>query len=86
MDKKMIVIQNSDGTSVEVELVTYLISDDKKRNYLVFSKGEKIGAEEDEVIYISKVVRDNSIVSISEITSNEEWNEVLSLLKNIANA
>jgi len=85
MDKKMITIENNDGTKLEVELITYLISDDKKDNYVVYSKGEKSGEEGDEVIYISKIINDNGTLIIDEITEDEEWNNVQSLLKKIAN-
>ena len=55
-EKEMVVIENNDGSTMEVELVTYLISEDQMNTYLVYSKGEKNGALEDEVIYISKIM------------------------------
>lgn len=84
--KEMIYIQNSDGSKEEVELVTYLISDDNMKSYLVYSKGEKTGVEEDEVIYISRVVYDGAIIKLQEIEDDTEWSEVQRLLKKIANA
>ncbi len=84
--KEMIYIQNVDGSKEEVELVTYLISDDNMKTYLVYSKGEKTGVEEDEVIYISRVVHDGDVVKIREIEDDTEWSEVQRLLKKIANA
>ncbi len=85
-NKKMVIIQNPDGTTNEVELVTYLIREDHTGSYLVYSKGEKTGEEDDEVIYISRIVVNGSILQLSEITDDNEWNEVQSLLKKIANA
>ena len=85
-ENEKIVIQNSDGTSMEAELITYLISDDKLRSYLVYSKGEKNGPEEDEVIYITKFVNDNGVYKIFGIANDDEWSEVQKLLKVIANA
>ena len=84
--KEMIYIQNSDGSKEEVELLTYLISDDNMKTYLVYSKGETTGVESDEVIYISKVVYSSDVVQLSEITDDTEWAEVQRLLKKIANA
>lgn len=84
--KEMIYIQNSDGSKEEVELVTYLISDDNMKSYLVYSKGEKTGVEEDEVIYISRVVYDGAVIKLREIEDDTEWLEVQRLLKKIANA
>ena len=85
-NKEMVIIENSDGTKMEVELVTYLISDDNLKRYLVYSKGEKNGAELDEVIYISKVVKSGDILQLEEIADDNEWAEVQRLLKKIANA
>lgn len=85
-EKEMVLIQNNDGTTMEVELVTYLISDDNQKTYLVYSKGEKTGADEDEVIYISRVLSQDNSLKLQEITDDNEWLEVQNLLKKIANA
>ena len=84
-EKEMVIIENSDGSTMEVELVTYLMSDDRINNYLVYSKGEKNGAEEDEVIYISKILQEGEVLKLAEITDDNEWLEVQKLLKKIAN-
>lgn len=84
-DKKKIIIQNGDGTNMEVELVTYLIRDDNEGAYLVYSKGEKT-TENDNIIYISKIIMSNDICHLSGISDNNEWGEVQELLKRIANA
>ena len=85
-DKEMITIKYSDNSTLDVELVTYLISEDKQNKYLVYSKGEKTGVDEDEIIYISKFIPENGILKISEITDDNEWLDVQKLLKRIANA
>lgn len=84
-EKEMVIIENSDGSTMEVELVTYLMSDDRINTYLVYSKGEKNGAEEDEVIYISKIIQEGEVLKLAEITDDNEWLEVQKLLKKIAN-
>ena len=86
MDRKMIVIENSDGTSLEVQLVTYLISEDQQTNYVVYSKGEMSGSEGDEIIYISKLARNGDSLYLEEIKDDTEWANVQILLKKIANA
>lgn len=85
-DKKMVLIENSDGTKIEAEFVTYLISKDKMKTYLVYSKGEKVGEKQDEVIYIAKLIKDGDIIKIDDIQDDAEWAEVQTLLKEIANA
>lgn len=84
--KEMILIQNSDGSTVEAELVTYLISEDNSKTYVVYSRGEKTGVESDEVIYISKVIQGGDVLKLQEIEDDNEWIEVQQLLKKIANA
>lgn len=84
-DKEMVVIEDSDGNKTEVELVTYLVSENHVNTYLVYSKGEKTEVESDEIIYISKIVQEGNIIKIQEIQDDIEWAEVLNLLKKIAN-
>lgn len=86
MDKKMVVIENSDGTTNEVELITYLYNEEQQLNYIVYSKGEMSGSEGDEVIYISRITRNGETLVIEEIEDDTEWSKVQSLLKKIANA
>ena len=85
-EKKMVVIKNSDDTTEEVELITYLISEDNMDTYMVYSKGEITGANQDEVIYISKITKDGNIYRLHGISDDNEWGQVQTLLKKIANA
>lgn len=86
MTNEMIKLVDLDGNENEVELITYLISDDNLSNYVVYSKGETQGAEQDRIIYISKIYREENKLKVSEIIDDNEWATVLQLLKNIANA
>ena len=85
-EKKNVMIKNGDGSSTEVEAITYLNREDHMGSYLVYSKGEKVGETEDEVIYISKVILNGDKKQLVEITDDNEWAEVQNLLKRIANA
>ena len=85
-EKEMITIKNGDGTTQNVELVTYLVSDDETNKYLVYSKGEVAGDEKDEVIYISKIIASEDTLKMEEIVDDNEWTDVQKLLKKIANA
>ena len=84
-EKNKVVIQKNDGATMEVELVTYLVNDDSSKAYLVYSKGEKSGAEDDEIIYISKVDSKGDVLQISDINDDNEWASVQKMLKQIAN-
>ena len=85
-EKEKVVVKDSEGNTLEVELITYLISEDQNSSYIVYSKGEKTGADDDEVIYISRVVKDGDILKLIEIVDDLEWAEVQKLLKKIANS
>lgn len=86
MEKEMIEIINVDNSVEKVEVVTYLISEDNLRKYLVYTKGEVQGAEGDQIIYISKILSDNGTLKLEEIVDDSEWTNVQHLLKKIANA
>lgn len=86
MDNEIIEIINTNGNVEKVQVVTYLISDDGLSKYLVYTKGEVQGAEEDRVIYISKMISDNGVSKLEEIIDDVEWTNVQKLLKKIANA
>jgi len=86
MDKKKVTIENKDGTTKEVELITYLVSEDQKKRYIVYSKGEAAGNDGDEIIYISRIVNNNNTILIEEIKDEAEWSAVQLLLKKIANS
>lgn len=80
-----VVIQNSDNTTMEVEVLTYLFDENKINKYLVYSKGEIVEGSTDEIIYISKIINDEDIIKLTAIDDNE-WGNVQNLLKKIANA
>lgn len=86
VESRLAIIQNSDGTNMEVNIITYLIRDDNAGAYLVYSKNEKVGEAGDEIIYISRIIPNGKEMQILEISDDVEWGEVQTLLKKIANA
>ncbi len=85
-EREYITIRHQDGNVEDVLVVTYLVSDDSLRNYIVYSKGESQGLDNDQIIYISKLIENREILYVEEIKEDEEWKEVQHLLKKIANA
>ena len=86
-NENTVLIKNVDGTTMEVKIITYLISDDRTKTYIVYSKGEQVGSELDYVIYISRVNKNESgELILSEIEDANEWSMVQQILKKIANA
>ncbi len=84
-EKRIITIKNSSGENMEAELITYLISEDNRTSYMVYSKGEKVGADDDEIFYITRIVDKGNIVEMYPIDNDDEWQNVQKLLKRIAN-
>lgn len=74
-----------DGLSSEIEVVTYLNSEDDKRQYVVYTKGEVQEETGNQVIYIAKILPDGKNFRLEEITDDVEWIDVQHLLKAIAN-
>ena len=85
-NKEMAEIIDIDGLSTEVEVVRYLNSEDDKRQYVVYTKGETQEQTGNQVIYIARIVKDGEILKLEEITEDAEWVDVQHLLKQIANA
>ena len=85
MEDKKAIIENSDGTVNQIEILTYLKSTDGLKNYAVYHANETQGLEEDHIIYISKLALVGNRLQLIEIEDNAEWLEVQSLLKPIAN-
>lgn len=87
MDKKeMAELIDIDGLSSDIEVVTYLNSEDNKRQYVVYSKEEIQEQTGNQVIYIARIIPDENSFKLEEITDDIEWIDVQRLLKKIANA
>lgn len=85
-EKEFVELVDSLGNKTEVEVVTYLTSVDKLKNYVVYTKGELRGEANNRVIYVSRIYKDGQNFRVEEITSDSEWSDVQRLLKQIANA
>ena len=85
-DTNVIEIVMPNGNVDNVNVITYLVSDDGVRQYVVYSKNESYGDNGDKIIYISKILNNSDVLYVSEITDDVEWNEVQKLLRRIANA
>ena len=72
MEDKIKIIK-SDGSSFDAFLVTFLVNDDKTKRYVVYSKNESYGPENNKIIYISKLLKEDENYYVSEIVEDEEW-------------
>lgn len=85
-NKEMAELIDIDGLSSDVEIVTYLNSEDNKRQYVVYTKQEVQEQTGNQVIYIAKIIPEGNVFRLEEITDDLEWIDVQHLLKAIANA
>ena len=85
-NKEMAELIDIDGLSSDVEIVTYLNSEDNKIQYVVYTKEEIQEQTGNQVIYIAKIIPEGNVFRLEEITDDLEWIDVQHLLKAIANA
>lgn len=85
-NKEMAELIDIDGLSSDVEIVTYLNSEDNKRQYVVYTKEEIQEQTGNQVIYIAKIIPEGNVLRLEEITDDLEWIDIQHLLKAIANA
>lgn len=85
-NREMAELIDIDGLSSDVEIVTYLNSEDNKRQYVVYTKEEIQEQTGNQVIYIAKIIPEGNVLRLEEITDDLEWIDVQHLLKAIANA
>ena len=83
---ELIEVVNQNGDRFNINLITYLTIDDGLKHYIVYSKNEDYGIEKDKIIYVSKLLLEDGVISISEIIDDVEWVDVQKLLRRIANA
>ena len=85
-EKDIVELVDSSGSKTSIEVVTYLTSLDKTKNYVVYTKGEVRGEARNHVLYISRIQKIGDNYEVDEITSDDEWADVQRRLKRIANS
>ncbi len=84
-EKEFVELIDTSGNKKKVGVVTYLVTEDKLRHYVVYTQGEVRGSNNDHIIYVSKLYKDDEEYKIEEIVDDTEWSDVQRLLKQIAN-
>ena len=74
--KQVITIRDSKGKERKVNLLTYLVSEDSLRNYIVYHIDEVSGPSNDHVIYVSKLADNHGMIKLEEIVDDSEWVDV----------
>ncbi len=82
MEGRIIRVVDTDGTQLDVELISILENDNNK--YLVYTKGEKQKSG-NIIIYITKLVVKQGEYYLDNIVNDKEWDSVKSLMSKLIN-
>ena len=82
-ENKMMKIVSDDGLSEEVEVVFAFEFKDNKKEYVIYTKNER---DEDNniTVYVSNVDRSNGEPRLLGVESEEEWNRIKDVLRELA--
>lgn len=80
MEREVIRVIDSDGTQLDVELISILEKD--KAKYLIYTKWEKQKSG-NLILYIARLRVKEGKYYLENILSDEEWKKVKSLLSSI---
>ena len=82
-EKKMMKIVSNDGSSEDVEVVFAFEFKDTKKEYVIYTKNER---DEDNniTVYVSNVDRSNGETKRLGVESEEEWNRIKDVLRELA--
>ena len=82
-ENKMMKIVSDDGLSEEVEVVFAFEFKDNKKEYVIYTKNER---DEDNnlTVYVSNVERSDAGARLLGVESEEEWNRIKDVLRELA--
>ena len=82
-ENKMMKIVSDDGLSEEVEVVFAFEFKDNKKEYVIYTKNER---DEDNkiTVHVPNVERSNGETRLLGVESEEEWNRIKDVLRELA--
>ena len=83
VEKKILSILNEDGTTEEVELLICFEFNDKKKEYVVYTRNEK-DENGNTTVYVSSIDRSNDVPKMGAIESDEEWARIKDVLRELS--
>ena len=82
-NKKMLSIIKEDGTTEQVELIICFNFKDTGKEYAVYTRNEK-DDKGNTTIYVSSVDRSGDVAKLGGVESDEEWNRIKNVLKELS--
>ena len=81
MNKNIFYVINEDGIRLEAKIISKFRLADSE--YITYTYDE-VNDEQMIKIYVTGIINDNGVYSYREITSDNEWNDIKTILKTIA--
>lgn len=82
-EKKMMKIVAEDGSTEDVEVVFAFEFKDNKKEYVIYTKNER-DDDNNITIYVSHVDRSSGNPKLLGVDSEEEWNRIKDVLRELA--
>ena len=82
-EKKIMSIVSEDGSVEEVEVVIAFEFKDTKKEYVVYTKNEK-DENGNITVYVSNVDRESGSPKLLGVESEEEWNRIKDVLRELS--
>lgn len=82
-EKKAMTIVAEDGSTEEVEVVFAFEFKDNKKEYVIYTKNER-DDDNNITIYVSHVDRSSGNPKLLGVDSEEEWNRIKDVLRELA--
>lgn len=79
----MMKIVSDDGSSEEVEVIFAFEFKDTKKEYVVYTRNER-DDDNNVTVYVSNVDRSNGETRLLGVESEEEWNRIKDILRELA--
>ncbi len=84
-NKRMMSIVAADGSIDEVEVVLAFEFKDNQKEYVIYTKNEKDEAD-NVTVYVSNVDRSTGEAKLLGVESDDEWNRIKDVLRELAKA
>ena len=82
-EKKIMQIVAEDGSIDEVEVVLAFEFKDNQKEYVIYTRNEKDEAD-NVTVYVSNVDRSTGRTQLMGVESDEEWNRIKDVLRDLA--
>lgn len=82
-EKKLMSIENEDGTTEEVEVILAFEFKDNQKEYVVYTKNEK-DDNGNVTVYVSNVDRSEGEPKLLGVDSESEWSRIKDVLRELS--